>query len=285
MTRSCSRQPDTEQNALTALTRANLGDLYRAFAVPPMLYPLAAPLLEPFAKRFATELLACNGRTAEVGLQRAMLEVVDRFGVTLSVAGVERVPASGPLIVTANHPGLTDAPAILACLSRPDLYILSAKRALLEALPAIHERLIVVDSAYPRRTVEQVARHLRAGGALLTFPAGRIEPDPALDPAGAAASLSAWSRSVELFVRCEPRTQVVPAVVSGVITSETLRHPLTALHREPKEKAWLAASLQLMFRRYRRNRVEVRFAAPLTSGVQSVGSEMLHQSRAFIVTT
>jgi 1-acyl-sn-glycerol-3-phosphate acyltransferase len=264
MDRVVSRQPDTEErSALASLTAANLADLYRAFAVPAALRPLVAPLLEPFARRFARELLACDARTAEIGLQAAMREVLERFGVSLHVSGMERMPATGPLLITSNHPGLTDAPALLACLARPDLYILSAKRGLLEALPAIHARLIVIDDAYPQRTVYRVARHLRAGGALLTFPAGRIEPDPAVDAEGAEASLGAWSPSLELFVRLEPRTQVVPAAVSGVITPATLRHPLTTLHRDAKEKAWLAASLQIMFRRYQRNRVSVRFAAPL----------------------
>ena len=252
------------EGALEALTSANLADLYRAFAVPAPLRPLATPLLSPFARRFAEDLFACDARAAEVGLQTAMAEVLARYGVTLEAFGLEGLPSSGPLLITSNHPGLTDAPALLACLNRTDLKIVSAQRTLLEALPAIHSRLIVVNRACPRQTVKQVVQHLQAGGAVLTFPAAQIEPDPAVDAAGAEVSLARWSESVELFVRLEPRTRVVPALVSGVATPETLSHPLTVLHTDPAEKAWLAACLQVMLRRYRRNRVLVRFAPPLS---------------------
>ena len=81
--------------------------------------------------------------------------------------------------------------------------------------------------------------------------------------AGAAAALASWSRSVVRFARLEPRTQIVPAIVTGVTTAETLRHPLTLLHRDDKDKAWLAASLQVMLRRYRHNRVTVRYGPAL----------------------
>lgn len=248
---------------LEALTRGNLGDLYRAFRVPEVLKPLTAPLLRPFARRFAEALLQTDRRVAEVGLQRAMTETLGRFDVTLTASGTETLPATGPLLITSNHPGLSDAPALLASLSRPDLKILGAERDLWAALPSLRARLVVIDPARPQRSVGAVLAHLRAGGAVLTFPAGRIEPDPALDPAGAEASLAAWSRSVALFARLEPRTRVVPALVMGVTTPETLRHPLTLLHRNPKDKAWLAASLQVMFRRYRHNRVTVRYGPPL----------------------
>ena len=56
---------------------------------------------------------------------------------------------------------------------------------------------------------------------------------------------------------------MIPAVVIGVTTAETLRHPLTRLHRNEKDKAWLAASLQVMLRRYRHRRVAVRYGPML----------------------
>ncbi len=248
---------------LVALTEANLSDLYRAFAVPQAFYPVAAPLLRPFARRFAEALLACDQRVAEEGLQQAMQETLRAFGVTLVTTGLEALPKTGPLIVTANHPGLTDAPALFAVLPRPDLVVLGAKRSLFDSLPAVRSRMIVAERGSPLRTVNRVARHLRSGGALLTFPAGSIEPDPAIDPVGAERSLGTWSESTELFCRLEPRTRVVPAIVAGVVTPATLKHPLTALHRNPTEKAWLAACLQVMFRHFQRNRVLVRFAPPV----------------------
>ena len=229
-------QPEGEQQSgdLETLTAGNLGDLYRAFRVPDALKPLTSPLLRPFARRFGLELLRTDRRVAEVGLQRAMAETLARFDVTLTVSGTESLPADGLLLITSNHPGLSDAPTLLSSLNRTDLKILGTERDLWVALPALRARLVVIDPARPQRSVGAVLTRLRSGGALLTFPAGRIEPDPALDPAGAGASLAGWSRSVALFARLEPRTRVIPAVASGVTTAETLRHPLTLLYRSDK---------------------------------------------------
>lgn len=57
--------------------------------------------------------------------------------------------------------------------------------------------------------VRAAADHLRAGGALLTFPAGAIEPDPALRLADALTSLAGWRNATELFVRLVPETAVL----------------------------------------------------------------------------
>ena len=46
------------------------------------------------------------------------------FSTTLSVCGVENVPRSGPLLVLANHPGMTDAIALMAALPTLLVYIL-----------------------------------------------------------------------------------------------------------------------------------------------------------------
>ena len=169
-------QPDSELRPgdLETLTIGNLGDLYRAFRVPDALKPLTTPLLRPFARRFGLELLQTDRRVAEIGLQGAMAETLVRFEVELQPYSAETIPTTGPLLITANHPGLSDAPALLASLSRPDLKILGAERDLWAALPALRARLAVIDPARPQRSVAAVLTHLRSGGALLTFPAGRM---------------------------------------------------------------------------------------------------------------
>ena len=89
------------------------------------------------------------------------------------------------------------------------------------------------------------ARHLRGGGAVLTFPGGRIEPDPAVLP-GAVEALDHWSSSADLFARLTPGLAVVPVVVSGVISPSALRNPLTHLRRRRRDREWLAATLQVL---------------------------------------
>lgn len=110
--------------------------------------------------------------------------------------------------------------------------------------------------------IRAAARHLQDGGALLTFPAGEIEPDPAaFGPARAAASLGTWSASYALFARLAPRTRFVPALVSHVISPDAQSHPLTLLRRSARNKEKLAAALQVALPRYRNLVVRVAFGA------------------------
>src|SRR5512146_2306247 len=90
-----------------------------------------------------------------------------------------------------------------------------------------------------------VAGVLRAGGAVLTFPAGHIEPDPAVLP-GAEITLQDWSTSIGVFARLEPATRIVPVIVSGVLSPRATFHPLTRLRRKPVDRERLGATLQIM---------------------------------------
>jgi hypothetical protein len=87
--------------------------------------------------------------------------------------------------------------------------------------------------------------HLRAGGALLTFPAGEIEPDPAILP-GAIQALDRWSGSSVAFLRFVPDAVVVPLVVSGVLAPGAQRSPLRLLRRRRVDQEKLAAMLQVL---------------------------------------
>src|SRR4029077_11640914 len=53
-------------------------------------------------------------------------------------------PEYGPLLIVSNHPGMVDAMAICAQVSRDDLRILAAERPILRLLPNVLTRLIFV---------------------------------------------------------------------------------------------------------------------------------------------
>ena len=95
------------------------------------------------------------------------------------------MPAHGPVLLTANHPGLADCLALFATIAREDLRVVAAENPLLDALPNTSRYLISVSEASSGRlgVVRTAARHLKRDGALLTFPGGRIEPDPRCCPA------------------------------------------------------------------------------------------------------
>lgn len=130
------------------------------------------------------------------------------------------------------------------------------------------------------------AKHLKEGGALLTFPAGEIEPDPAAFGARrAAASLHNWSSSFALFARLAPRTLFVPALVSHVISPNAQRHPLTWLRSAAHDKEKLAAALQVASPRYRDLVARVAFGAPIGAGhgdAQALGSAVAARMRQLI---
>lgn len=116
------------------------------------------------------------------------------------------------------------------------------------------------------RAVRQITSHLRTGGSALTFPAGKIEPDPDVHT-GAQEALKDWMHSSGIFMRFVPDLQIVPVLVSGVIWKRTARHWLTRFKRSREDREKLAASLQLLamvVRDARPTTVNVRFAKPIT---------------------
>lgn len=180
------------------------------------------------------------------------------------VEGADRVPREGPLLVVSNHPGLADAVALFASMPRDDLRVIAAERPFLSALPNTSRALIPVPDT-PNGglgAARTASRHLRRGGAVITFPGGKIEPDPAVLP-GASEALEAWSGSVDLFARLVPGLTVVPAVVSGVISASALRNPVSRLRRDPRDRAWLSATLQMLIPALRDVTTRVEFGPPL----------------------
>lgn len=127
-------------------------------------------------------------------------------------------PASGPLVVVANHPfGILD-PVLLAqyiASQRPDLKVMT--NSMLAAFPALRPHIIAVNpfggEAAARSNVsamKEAIKHLRSGGALAIFPAGEV----AGYKPGTGIAEPVWSNHVGSLVR---RTQatVLPVFFPG----------------------------------------------------------------------
>lgn len=255
----------TSSSLLERLTEINLDDLFEAAGLVRLRHSPVRRLLRPSARRFAQLAHEFDLRAGEQGLARGSAWLLHRMTAGVRVAGLGHVPATGPVVVLANHPGMTDTVALIASLeSRPDLRVIALDRPFLRALPNVARRLIVVPDDAARRTgvLRAAAGHLRQGGALLTFPAGAIEPDPVTaGRAAAIASIRRWSGSFALFARLVPQTRFVPAIVGNVVSAASRRHPLARLRRTAQDRERLAAALQVALPRYQDGVARIAFGA------------------------
>ena len=239
------------------------------------------------ARRLARQVATYDGIVGESGLASGGAWALERMSRSAEIEGPENVPREGPLLLVSNHPGLADAVALFAATPRADLRVVAAERPFLEALPNTSRYLIPVSEASPGRfgAVRAASRHMRYGGALLTFPGGEIEPDPAALP-GAVGALERWSGSLELFARLVPDLTVVPAVVSGVISPAALHNPLILVRRRQKDRQWLAATIQMLTPALRNVTTRVSFGRPIRAGdlpEKTVREAVLEEVRRLIV--
>jgi 1-acyl-sn-glycerol-3-phosphate acyltransferase len=247
---------------LETLTRLNADDLLEALGLGSVRRGrlLLRGLCRPMARGLAERVVTYDRLVGRQGLPPGAAWALRHFVGRVEVAGDEQIPAEGPLLVVANHPGLSDTLALFSGLRRADLRVVAADWPFFRALPHTSRHLIYLPphAAGRRDVVRQVVAHLREGGAVLAFPRGELEPDPAVLP-GAVESLRRWSRSIGLFLRLVPEARIMPAVVSGVLSAEAQRHPITRLRRHPRDRKRLGEMLQILVPAYRRVTVRVAF--------------------------
>jgi glycerol-3-phosphate O-acyltransferase/dihydroxyacetone phosphate acyltransferase len=132
-----------------------------------------------------------SGRMGYVLIRALARFLLDLFYTRIEVVGAEHVPASGPLIVAANHHNsVVDAMLLIAVIRLPLRILANAPLfrhpligpflRLIGALP-VHRRKEAGDD--PSRNAALFAATtaaLRAGGAILIFPEGRTQPEPVL---------------------------------------------------------------------------------------------------------
>jgi putative hemolysin len=255
-----------DEERLERLTRVCIDDVISAFGLDSVRRwrVVLESLSRRPARRLAYQVLTYDRIVGELGLGAGGAWALGKLSREAGTEGQEDVPRRGPLLLVSNHPGLADAVALFAATPREDLRVIAAERPFLDALPNTSRYLLTVADASAGRSgvVRAAARHLRGGGAVLTFPGGRIEPDPAVLP-GAVEALESWSSSADLFARLTPGLAVVPVVVSGVISPSALRIPLVRLRRHKRDREWLAATLQMLIPALRNVDARVQFGCPI----------------------
>jgi len=261
-----------ERAAVDDLRRFITDEFLIALGLSPQsrLRPWLEPVIGPTVRRFAQMAVDVDGRVARSGISETTRDVLFQFVDGLIVCGAETIPAQGPLLVASNHPGAYDILALLASVRRDDIKVVASGVNAMRRLPNLAQHMIYVTSDVHARlsVVRDMIRHLRAGGALLIFPTAQVDPDPALEP-GSEEALGRWSPSVSLVLSRVPQAHLLPAIVSGVLAKECLRHPMARLPRVTWRKRKLAeflqVSQQLAFHRSFALRPRVSFGQPLAA--------------------
>ncbi|MEV3838059.1 lysophospholipid acyltransferase family protein, partial [Aeromonas dhakensis] len=186
------------------LPRLSANDLLR----PLLRQGLRWLLHEQAFQRFA----ACHPHLRGLDFVEQALTELD-FDYRVSEAQLEHIPASGRVIIVANHPiGSLDGLALLRLLGRirPDVKIVANQ--LLAQLTPLRPLLLPVDNLggkTDRRAILAMGEHLANEGALVIFPSGEVSR---LGPKGVKDG--PWqSGFIKLAQRT--RTPLVPVHLDG----------------------------------------------------------------------
>jgi putative hemolysin len=206
--------------------------------------------------------------------------VLDALGIAIAAdqSVLDTIPASGPLVVAANHPhGALDGLALAALLRRvrPDVRVLA--NYLLSIVPELHASCFFVDPFDSRSAVARSLaglrdsrRWLQKGGALITFPAGEVAGRCGND---GVPLERAWSETVARLAE-STGAALLPAFISGANSSWFYRagrvHPLLRTAFLPHELL-----------NKRGTRVQISFADPLVSTTGA--TELTARAQAAVV--
>ena len=226
-------------------------------------------LLRPKARSAARHTLEFKSLAGlHDNLQAPSRYLVEVMSDSLTVRGVEQIPARGPVLITCNHPGIFDAMVVFASLLRTDVKVIARPRNLLDMLPNVRRHIIFVpdDPAGGTATLRKSLRHLADGGLLVTFPRGSIEPDPLLHPQAAIESVAQWSSSVNLLAKHITGLTVIPAAVGGMVSTRARASWLARRYRTEADRDWMAATLQFMLSTYRDVKPMAVYGSPICEG-------------------
>lgn len=233
----------------TTLRESLVCEMASALALPQtertraVLRALAGKAIQRFVA-VAAELDCVVGKEGIAGGARWLLP---RFVKSHSAEGVENIPPTGPLVIASNHPAFVDSVVISAYVPRRDYKVIIGEIPFFQHLPNIRQNAIfapgLTDALGRMQAIRDVIRHLKQGGAILIFPRGSIEPDPAWMPAP-DAEFDQWSRSLEIFFKSVPQTQVLVTIVRGVISKRAMQHPLTWFRKARPDRQRLAFMYQ-----------------------------------------
>jgi len=274
-----------EEPQNSTLRQIVLDNIFQDFNSPGRLW--IRKMLEPWVwlsiHRFVNLASTFDRMVGGVGFQKAVDHILAPFVEGVDSSGVENVPVEGPLLIVSNHPGTYDSLVIASNLPRDDLNIIATNFPILKNLPVTSKRLIFVDphAGMNLSVFRSSIRHLRAGGSVLIFPSGRIEPDPAIFPS-AVDALVKWSPSIELLLEKVPQTKVLVSIVSGVLSPMFLKNPLMNLWKGMRDPLAISEvtqiAFQVLFTKWFQTKPKITFNFPITVDELLSRNERVYQT-------
>ena len=205
-------------------------------------------------------LAAYEAGIARNGLPAASLALLREY-YRGTDGGEVRAPRQGPLLVIANHPGLGDAMALLSWIGREDMVVVTNNRPFFRIMPALSSHTIRIAEGSTVSAIRRMADALAGGRCLVLFPAGKIEPDLAIDPQ-AQRPLAEWSELAGTLVRAAARRgfdlAVLPVLISGVVARNARGSLLVRAARREQGRTRAAALYTFLLRASRGQRVRLR---------------------------
>lgn len=225
-------------------------DLTKAFALPQTRSArrIVRWVFGRAAQRVAELGIGLDREVEQGGLRGGARWLLPRFVKSHTARGEENIPPDGPLVIASNHPAGVDSLVISAHITRPDYKVIIGDIPFFENLPHVSEHAIYApapsDTGGRMRAVRESLRHLKAGGALLIFARGGIEPDPDSMP-DPDIEFNHWSRSLEIFLQHVPQTRVLVTIASGVISRAAMNSPITRLRKARPDRQRIAFLTQI----------------------------------------
>jgi hypothetical protein len=238
-------------NRIQQLDNSFIFEIVKAMGLPQtkLTQSMARLFFGRATNRFSEMVLELDRQIEQNGSAAGARWLLTHFVAGHEAAGLENIPKEGPLLIVSNHPASYDGIVVSAYINRPDYKIIIGEIPPYRYLPHVSQHAIFSPPAkntFGRMsTVRNAIRHLKEGGALLIFPRGGIEPDPAFMP-NPDSEFDNWSYSLEIFLKHVPQTRVLVAIVSGVIAQAAMRHPITWFRAARPDRQRLAFIYQII---------------------------------------
>ena len=226
-------------------------------------------VFERITTRLAGICVTTDRKIATEGFPAAVGWMASHWVKEVRRRGSETIPPTGPLLVISNHIGAYDILVAPAQIDRPDVKIIASASPFFMSLPNASQHMLYVSDEPGSRmaATRQAIKHLHAGGTLLLFGTGLVDPDPEVYP-HAEDEIQHWSASIDLFLQQVPETRVVVSILSGIVLPRWACSPLTWLRRIDWQKRRIAeygqVIEQLLFPRPPAIRPSMSIAPPVS---------------------